>query len=84
MPEAERLPENEQLAEGWSFLESNCKNFEDSFSAKGIIFRYTSKPGGLYLFYNPSISFYNARASARALLRGNWENIQWGSQHICT
>ena len=33
-------------------------NFEDNPSAKGIIFRYTSKPETGYLFYNPLINFF--------------------------
>ena len=33
-------------------------NFEDNLSAKGIIFRYTSKPETGYLFYNPLINFF--------------------------
>ena len=33
-------------------------NFEDYLSAKGIIFRYTSKPETGYLFYNLLINFF--------------------------
>ena len=46
MPKAERLSENEHLAE----KRRATVKFEDSVSAKGVILRYNSKPGsGLFM-----------------------------------
>ena len=57
MPEAERFPNNEQLAEKGIFRRGNCDILRIiRLSAVRIIFRYTSKPEGSYLFYNPSLT----------------------------
>ena len=60
----EDCPSNEQLAEKRNF-QGNCEILSTIFqnlSAKGIVLRYTSKPGRVYLFYIAPINFYSARA----------------------
>ena len=57
---------SEDNAQGWNIVRKmkswpksrrRLWNFEDNLSAEGIIFRYTRKSEGVYLFYNPPNNF---------------------------
>lgn len=56
---AERLfqKKKKRLLEKRSF-KGKFENLRDNHSEKGFIFRYTSKPEEVYLYFNPSMNYY--------------------------
>ena len=56
---AERLfqKKKKHLQEKRSF-KGKFENLRDNHSEKGFIFRYTSKPEEVYLYFNPSMNYY--------------------------
>lgn len=56
---AERLfqKKKKHLLEKRSF-KGKFENLRDNHSEKGFIFRYTSKPEEVYLYFNPSMNYY--------------------------
>ena len=57
---AERLFQKKKkihLLEKRSF-KGKFENLRDNHSEKGFIFRYTSKPEEVYLYFNPSMNYY--------------------------
>ena len=56
MPKAERLSENEQLAEKRSF-EGNCEILRTIFQPRALSSDIPASRKGVYLFYNPPNNF---------------------------